>query len=221
MIYGAAEFSKDVDFLVVAARENFQKIQAAAEDLKTEVIAIPPFEARFLDEGLAIHLRCTTPEASGMRVDLMSIMRNVSPFPEIWERRSTLELEGCDVHILSVPDLVQSKKTQRSKDWPMIQRLVEVHFEENKAAPKTDDIRFWLEQSLTEKILIETASRYSDLAQSLAEKRPLLEAALSGDTHTLRKRLTEEIEAEKERDRIYWEPLKKRLAHLRKTARNS
>jgi len=60
-----------------------------------------------------------------VRVDVMSIMRGVDPFDHLWKRRTALELPGGEpCNLLSMPDLVQAKKTQRDKDWPMIRRLV-------------------------------------------------------------------------------------------------
>ena len=58
-----------------------------------------------------------------MRVDVMSKMRGVDSFSKLWRRRTTIELpDGTKCDLLSLPDLVQAKKTQRDKDWPMIRR---------------------------------------------------------------------------------------------------
>jgi hypothetical protein len=39
---------------------------------------------------------------------------------------------------MGLPDLVQAKKTQRDKDWPMIRWLVEVNYFGNREAPTKD-----------------------------------------------------------------------------------
>ena len=55
-----------------------------------------------------------------MRVDVMSKMRGVDSFAKLWRRRTTIEISGGEKYdLLSLPDLVQAKKTQRDKDWPM------------------------------------------------------------------------------------------------------
>ena len=47
-----------------------------------------------------------------VRVDVMSIMRGVDPFDHLWKRRTALELPGGEpCNLLSLPDLVQAKKT--------------------------------------------------------------------------------------------------------------
>ena len=83
VFYGAAEFSRDADFAVLADSRNLARLRAALKDLQARVIALPPFEARFLHRGHAIHFRCQHPEALGMRIDVMSRMRGVDPFPKL------------------------------------------------------------------------------------------------------------------------------------------
>jgi hypothetical protein len=59
----------------------------------------------------------------------MSKLRGVDEFPLLWKRRSTFELGGVgQVEVLSLADLVASRKTQRDKDWVMIRRLVEASY---------------------------------------------------------------------------------------------
>jgi hypothetical protein len=90
VFYGAAEFSRDTDLLILADAENLQRLSTALQDLQAECIAVPPFAAEFLERGHAIHFRCHHPEAADMRVDLMSKLRGVDPFAALWERRTTL-----------------------------------------------------------------------------------------------------------------------------------
>ena len=125
VLYGAAEFSRDTDFAVLAHSENLARLRNALDDLRATVVAVPPFEAKYLRKGHAIHFRCQHPEAEGLRVDVMSRMRGVDPIPKLWQRRTVMELpDGTKCDLLSLPDLVQAKKTQRDKDWPMIRPLV-------------------------------------------------------------------------------------------------
>jgi len=57
-------------------------------------------------------------------------------------------VEGEPVELLSLPDLVLAKKTQRDKDWPMIRRLVEQDYF-SSASPTPQQLDFWLAESLT------------------------------------------------------------------------
>jgi len=90
VFYGAAEFSRDTDIVVLAAAENLDRLSVALGELQAECIAVPPFEVAFLNRGHAIHFRCHHREASGMRIDVMSVLRGVPAFDILWERRVTL-----------------------------------------------------------------------------------------------------------------------------------
>ena len=92
------------------------------------MIAVPPFEKRHLEAGHAVHFRCRAAVAEGMRLDVMATIRGLPDFEPLWERRTTIETEEGPIEVLSLPDLVTAKKTQRDKDWPMITRLVEADY---------------------------------------------------------------------------------------------
>lgn len=52
-----------------------------------------------------MHFRCRHSEAPGLRVDVMAVMRGVAPFPNLWERRTTVSLDdGTRFELLSLPD---------------------------------------------------------------------------------------------------------------------
>ena len=216
VFYGAAEFSRDTDFAILADATNLVRLRKALDDLQGKVIAVPPFELKYLKRGHAIHFRCQHPDTLGMRIDIMSKMRGVEPFPKLWQRRTTIELpDGLTCNLLSLPDLVQAKKTQRDKDWPMIRRLLEAHYFENRAALSPSQIRFWLSELRTPAFLIEVATRYPKLANKLVSKRRLIVDAISGEAADLEAALRSEEASERERDRVYWLPLRKELESLR------
>ncbi len=127
MLYGAAEFSRDTDLAILASPANLARLQQALDDLRAEVVAVPAFEARYLRRGHAVHFRCQHPEASGMRIDIMTRMRGVAPFSRLWARRTSLTLpDGTRCEVMGLADLVQAKKTQRDKDWPMLKSVAHV-----------------------------------------------------------------------------------------------
>jgi hypothetical protein len=216
VFYGAAEFSRDTDFTIFADEKNLARLRKALADLRAEVIAVPPFELKFLRRGHAVHFRCRHPIALRIRVDIMAKMRGVDSFEKLWKRRTTLQLpdgEKCD--LLSLPDLVQAKKTQRDKDWPMIRRLVEANFFENRKKPNAAQIHFWLKELRTPQLLVEVARRHPALARQIASKRPLLRFSLLGQIEKLTAALGVEESAEREKDRLYWLALRKELEQLR------
>ena len=218
VFYGAAEFSRDTDFAILADGANLARLRKALAELQAEPIAVPPLAIQFLRRGHAIHFRCQHPEALRMRVDVMSKMRGVDSFAKLWKRRTTLQIPGgaeCD--LLALPDLVQAKKTQRDKDWPMIRRLVEAHYFENQRKPRPAQIRFWTQELRTPELLVELVQRYPEICRRHIGKRPLLVHAEAGNTDSLEQALLAEEAYERQQDKKYWLPLRQELERLRHT----
>jgi len=221
VLYGAAEFSRDTDFAILADTENLARLRDALRELQAERIAVPPFAPEYLDMGLAVHFRCHHPDARNMRVDVMAKMRGVDDFPDLWDRRTTLDADGQSVELLSLPDLVQCKKTQRDKDWPMIARLLEVNYFSSRERPTQEQIAFWLRELRSPSLLIEVASAFAAECRQMVANRPLLSLAMANDEVELDRAIKEEEQEEREVDRLYWLPLKEELQRLRHAERRS
>lgn len=131
-------------------------------------------------------------------------------------RRTTVEMpDGMTFDVLSLPDLVQAKKTQRDKDWPMIRRLVEADFSGRREAATVADIRFWLRELRTPELLVAVAAAHPERCPVLIPERALLKHALRGDAPALELELATEESKEREADRRYWEPLRAEIEKLR------
>jgi hypothetical protein len=221
VFYGAAEFSRDTDLAILADGENLARLQSALDELQAELIAVPSFDPAYLHAGHAIHFRCFHPEAFRMRVDVMSKMRGVAAFDELWQRRTTVEMaDGTLSDLLSLPDLVLAKKTQCDKDWPMIRRLIEAHYFTNRGNPNPEQITFWLQELRTPSLLIGVAEHWPDQARAAVGNRLLIAHALVRDEAMIELALIElalieEEAGERQKDRNYWLPLKRELERLR------
>ncbi len=213
VFYGAAEFSRDLDLLILAEDESLRPLRAALDDLNAQPIAVPQLEVSHLRRGHAVHFRCRRPDVAGLRIDLMSSLRGVAAFNALWARRTTLEIEGEPVDLLAIEDLVQAKKTQRDKDWPMLTRLVERSYFERPEAPSAQLVEFWLRELRTPELLIEVAAAHPELAA--AQGRSAVRAAGKRDLEKIADALAAEERQEREKDRQYWAPLKRELEQLR------
>ena len=226
VLYGAAEFSRDLDLALLSDPVNLDRLRAALGDLKAQVIAVPPFRPEFLDEGLAVHFRCARPDVAGLRIDVMTRMRGVVPFPDLWQRRTTFDFGEETVDVLALPDLIAAKKTQRDRDWPMIRRLVDVHYTTYREDPTVEQVGFWLRELRTPEFLVEAARLALASAGALEAAvldRPLLRSATRDGlaSGTLARALRAEEDAERSADESYWRPLRERLSRLRQEARRS
>ena len=215
IFYGAAEFSRDLDLLILADGKNLPTLLRALDALAAEVIAVPPLEERHLLRGHAVHLRCRREDVAGLRIDLMSSLRGVAGFEELWARRTTIEVAGEPIDLLAMEDLVRAKKTQRDKDWPMIRRLVEQSYFRHSTSATQDLVRFWLRELRTPELLVEVAGAHSELARAEAVSRPAVQAALSARPDEVSETLEAEEREERRKDREYWAPLKRELEEFR------
>ena len=216
VFYGAAEFSRDTDLALLASSTNLDRFRDALAHLGATCIAVPPFEIEYLERGHAVHFRCHHPDADGMRIDVMSVMRGVDPFDRLWDRRTTIEtLDGDVVDLLSLTDLVQAKKTQRDKDWPMLRRLVDVHYLSNREHGSNEEVDFWLRELRSPALLIEAAALHPARAQEIGTLRFALARAVDGDSDGAEAALAEEERLERSADRRYWEPRRAELERIR------
>ncbi len=224
IFYGAAEFSRDTDLVILADTENLGRLVGALAELEAEVIAVPEFGKEYLDRGHSIHFSCRRPDVKRMRLDVMSKMRGVDAFPLLWERRTTATIPGMgDLDIIALPDLVLAKKTQRDKDWPMVRRLVEASYFAFRDEPTPERVQFWLRELRTPELLVEAALSHPPEAELAARERgavrAAVRAAISQDHRTVESGLLEEENREREMDRAYWAPLRLELERLRHAAR--
>jgi hypothetical protein len=216
ILYGAAEFSRDVDLAVLVSPGNIAKIKKALEELDAENIYVPDLSAEALIRGHACHFRFPKSDPKGFRIDIIAKMRGVASFPIVWRNRNEVQLpEIGKIAVMGLEDLVRSKKTQRDKDWPMIRRLVESDIYNAAPDPAEDKIRFWLAECRTPGLLLSLVAKSPQTAQSMFKHRPLLQVALLGKEEEIQKELHEEEELERKRDRDYWAPLRKDLENWR------
>jgi hypothetical protein len=121
---GAAQVSKDVDVFLLAEAGNFARLEQALHALAARRIAVPPFNPALLERGHMVHFRCAAAGVEELRVDIMTRLRDLPDFAVLGERRTVFaDPDGTVFNLLSVPDLVAAKKTQRNKDWPVIELL--------------------------------------------------------------------------------------------------
>ena len=148
VFYAAAEFSRDLDLLVLFGDEELDRLRAALVDLSAEPIAVPDLSAENLRRGHAVHFRCGRSDVNGLRIDLMSNLRGLPSFEELWKGRTTFEVGGENIDTLALEDLVLAKKTQLDKDWPMIRRLVDQsYFTRSSDSAPESLVEFWLRET--------------------------------------------------------------------------
>ncbi len=108
VLYGAAEFSRDCDVVILADDNNFKNLKAALAELQADCIAIPEFKAEYLQRGLwftfGVNTRCERP---ANRYDDPNCV-DASHLNVLWERRTTIPAPsaGAAYEVLAIEDLV-------------------------------------------------------------------------------------------------------------------
>ncbi len=207
ILYGGAEFSRDVDFAVAVSPDNLRRLQGALRAQNAEPVFFPPLSVAALKRGHACHFRCGAPATRGLRVDVMGRMRGAPSFGRLWSRRTEVRVPGVGpVPVVSLEDLVRIKKTQRDKDWAMIARLLEADIARHGWSADFRRIRFWLSECRTPPLLIELARRFPQQARREARRRAAVRSAVRGDEEGLRKGLRLEQERERSRTAVTGRP---------------
>jgi len=216
VLYGAAEFTRDVDLAVDPDEKNLDRLRAAIDELCAEAVFVPPLGRDVLLQGHACHFRAGILEANGLRVDVMSVMHGCDSFKQLWTRRRRVRLsQTLSVDVMSLPDLLKAKKTQRDKDWPMVRRLVEADYHQRPNRPSATQVELWLREARTPELLVRLVQTYPGRARWLAESRLAVQLALDGNLDEVIRELRAEEDAFRAADRAYWEPLRAELAQWR------
>ena len=80
ILYGAAEFSRDIDLAVLADERTLSRLQAALSELNAAPVFVPPLSASALLRGHRCHFRCARAGVEGLRVDVMSVLQGCESF---------------------------------------------------------------------------------------------------------------------------------------------
>jgi hypothetical protein len=224
VLYGAAEYSRDLDLAVLATEDALPKLAAMMTALQATVIAVPPFELQYLARGHAVHFSVPDANAAPLRVDVMSRMRGVAEFDDLWGRRTSVALPGMDgaetvpIELMALEDLVTAKKTQRDKDWPMLRRLVDASYDGSRDLSAAEEqAAFWLAELRSPEFLRDAVERFPLMA-SASTRAAVMASLHDGDVAAA---LAEEQAQEMAADRVWWAPLRRELEALRHAARRT
>lgn len=217
ILYGAGEFSRDLDLVIATDRDSFARLQTALTALHVTTLYVPPLDLAFLDRGHVVHLACQ--REGGFRLDICTRPPRIKDAIGLWNRAQRLSVPDGEVRVLALPDLIATKKTKRDKDWPIIGRLIEVDMMVGAAEPTADRLALWLRECRDATTLAGLAAREPELAATLALERPVLAAALNEEINSIELALAQEQIEGKREDEAYWSPLLEELEQMRHDAR--
>ena len=92
IIYGAAEFSRDSDFVILCDTENLARLRKALHALKAKNIYVPPLKKEYLEKGHACHFRCYAESVRNLRIDILARLRGCENFEKLWQGRRIVKM---------------------------------------------------------------------------------------------------------------------------------
>jgi predicted nucleotidyltransferase len=114
--YGYPRATKDIDILVRAAPENASSLMRALARFGAPLSGVS--EADFSTEGIVFQIG-----NSPRRIDILTRISGVD-FQRAYERRETITLEGMEIPLICLEDLIANKRaTGRTQDMADIERL--------------------------------------------------------------------------------------------------
>jgi hypothetical protein len=144
ILYGAATFSEDVDLWIDPESENLERTKRALRASEASYYKLtPPLNSHFAERHHCFHF--TVPDDNGsilLYLDVMACPPRVGSFEEARHRCSVFETEWGALNTVSIVDLVELKKTQRARDYPIISRLA-LAFLEQRGATATIEHHRW------------------------------------------------------------------------------
>ena len=91
VLYGAAEFSRDLDITLLASPENLARLGNALADLQAEPIAVPPFERDYLEQGERLVSEPAPPRS------LLAVLATLEPLNEEFPPIPELPTDSVDL----------------------------------------------------------------------------------------------------------------------------
>jgi predicted nucleotidyltransferase len=119
-VYGYPRATKDIDIYVHAAPGNAANIMKALARFGAPLLEVS--EADFSAEGIVFQIG-----NSPRRIDILTRISGVV-FEQAYANRKIVTLEGIDVPVISLADLVANKRaTGRTQDLADIEKLQSLH----------------------------------------------------------------------------------------------
>ena len=125
VLYGASTFSEDLDIWLYPQHANVQRFIKALRTLRARYYKLtPPLTLSYLRKGHGFHFTLPAEDGTDWYLDVMGVPPRSPAFNVAWRRSIRMETPWGMVPVVSVPDLVELKKTQRLEDYAVISRLV-------------------------------------------------------------------------------------------------
>lgn len=228
VLYGAAEFSEDVDLWVEPGAANVGLLAKALHDCGAKVYKLtPPLLPAHFRRGHGFHFLVPNDDGGPRYLDIMGRPPRVGAFTASFRRSQAMSSAWGTVPVVDVPDLVELKKTRRLGDYDVISNLVRGRLQAKGTRPTARLLAWglansfrasdaaWILESWPKARGIAAKSGRPGVQTLLREWRPgrPLEA---GSEARIQAAMTTEIALLQRKDFTYWSPIIGELREMRR-----
>lgn len=143
--HGSAHITVDIDICYARDPANLGSLVTALKSSRPRLRGAPEGLPFFFDTRLfsnALNLTLTTDLGD---VDLLGEVPGVGSFEALWEHSVVLDLDGTEVHVASLDDLIAMKRAAgRAKDLTHLRDLEEIRTtvagQQSKTTPDADSL---------------------------------------------------------------------------------
>ena len=219
--HGASEGSRDLDIYLAAPEVSVRRLADWLEQVQARLRYLPPFSASVFERGHTVHYDVPFGTSSVVRLDVCTRPARIADPENLRARAMPYTLaDGTTILVMGLSDLIQTKKTQRLKDWGAIEMLLAASIA-TSPAPSEELVRVWLAELRDPELLQVVAAAQPGLAARVAEQRPALAAALAGDVAGMNAAVLRELQDGIDADRAYQRALTSELEAMRQEARRT
>jgi hypothetical protein len=227
ILYGAATFSEDIDLWVEPSQANLDRLLQALRTIEARYYKLTP---RLTSANAVRHhgFHFVIPEGdSEVFIDVMGSPPRVKSFDEAFRESRSFETPWGRLQTVGIRDLVELKKTQRARDYPIISRLALAWLDERGGGSlDTADFTWLFENIFSLPELIRLFEDYPGLALSASSSMPSLcleTARQIAEQGYLEALLEDQIESWMDErilplrraDRHFWRPVIEELRQMR------
>ncbi|MBI3099490.1 MAG: hypothetical protein HYY93_14870 [Planctomycetes bacterium] len=228
VLYGAAQFTQDLDLWVEPTPANLRRLLAALGALRARVHKLtPPLSVANMKRGHGFHFLLPTRGSSPLYLDLMGQPPRVGTFAKATLDARRLSTPWGRLPVVSIDQLVEIKKTNRPADYEVITRLALIRLGHDPS-PSAARLRWAVMNIFRVEDLWEMVQRWGGrmgprVFAGASEAARLHQVWRAGRSPGLRElslsaaRLASEALRLQDRGRRYWHP---RLAELRRWRRS-
>lgn len=223
VLYGAAQFSEDIDLWLAPGMENLQGFLKVLQKSNASIYKLtPPLTRSYFLRGHGFHFKLPEETFAPAYLDVMARPPRVGSFQAALRHALRIRCDWGNLPVVSIPDLVELKKTRRAADYDVISNLVRI-FVNSMEKPKRNVLTWALNNVFRVEDAIWIFEKWPEAKRLLSRSHRSWLKLISTPRNVnitfysrAQNLLSKEIAKYQIADIRYWSPIIQELRELRK-----